>query len=284
VNRDLPPDFAAVLSRGAERLLPFGCRTFFFPVVASTNDVAARLAAEGAPDGTLVLADAQTEGRGRSGRRWHSPAGAGLYVSAVLRPEAGPAASQGPRRWPALITLAAGVAVAEGLRSATGLPLQIKWPNDVIVVDASAAAGAASTWRKVAGILAEGSAQGGAVDHIVLGIGINVRGVVRPAALVPRATSLEEETGRPPDRAAVLADVLAALARRYRGLVAGDTASLLRDWRELSPLAEGARVSFDGAGGRMDGVTAGIDEQGALLVRARDGRVTALRAGEVTWT
>ena len=283
VSRDVPPEFAAVLSRDAERLLPFGSRTFFSPVVASTNDVAAHLAAEGAPDGTLVLADAQTAGRGRNGRRWHSPAGAGLYVSAVLRPD-GSAASQGTRGWPALITLAAGVAVAEGLRSATGLPLQIKWPNDVVLVDAAAAARAPSAWRKVAGILAEGSAQGGAIDHIVLGIGINLRRVVRPADLVPRATSLEEETGRPPDRALVLADVLAALARRYRALVAGDTPSLLRDWRELSPLAHGARVSFDSAGRRTDGITAGIDEQGALLVRSQDGRLTALRAGEVTWT
>jgi BirA family biotin operon repressor/biotin-[acetyl-CoA-carboxylase] ligase len=252
--------------------------------VASTNDVAAHLAAEGAPDGTLVLADAQTEGRGRSGRRWHSPAGAGLYVSAILRPDGGPARSQSTRGWPALITLAAGVAVAEGLRSGTGLPLQIKWPNDVIAVEASAVARTASGWRKIAGILAEGSAQGGAIDHVVLGIGINLRRVVRPADLVPRSTSIEEETGCPPDRALVLGDVLAALARRYRALVAGDTRSLLRDWRELSPLAEGARVSFDDAGERTEGVTAGIDEHGALLVRTQDGRVTALRAGEVTWT
>ena len=277
--RDLPADLAAVLSGDAERLRPFGARVLFSAIVTSTNDVARDLALAGAPDGTLVLAEAQTEGRGRSGRRWHSPAGAGLYLSVVLRPET---ASSGPAA--SLLTLAAGVAVAEGLRSAAGLPVQIKWPNDVIAVDASAPGRGDHGWRKLAGILAEGSAQGGAIDHIVLGIGVNLRRTVLPADLVERATSLEEETGRAPDRAQVLVAILAALARRYRDVTRGDTDGVLRDWRALAPLAEGARVAFDGGGRRCEGLTAGIDDRGALLVRTADGTVTALRAGEVTWT
>ena len=280
----LPPDLAAALSHHAARLLPFGGQIVFHPVVTSTNDTAANLAAAGAPDGTLVLAEAQTEGRGRSGRRWHSPAGRGLYLSAVLRPGSAGSTTAAARSWPSLLTMAAGVAVAEGLRSAAGLPVQIKWPNDVVAVDAAAPPPAHRVWRKLAGILAEGSFRGGAIDHIILGIGVNLRRAVLPTDLVPRATSLEDETGRAPDRALVLVEILAALTRRYREVTEGETQVLLRDWRALSPLAEGARVSFDAAGERREGITAGIDEQGALLVRSAEGQVTALRAGEVTWT
>jgi len=128
------------------------------PLVGSTNDVAGRLAGEDAPEGTLVIADGQTAGRGRMGHSWYSPPAAGLYVSVVLRP---------PRRWlraaPALVnlvTLTAGVAVAEGLRAASGVPAAIKWPNDIVVSCSGISLGG-RPWRKIAGIFAEGAAAAG---------------------------------------------------------------------------------------------------------------------------
>jgi BirA family transcriptional regulator, biotin operon repressor / biotin---[acetyl-CoA-carboxylase] ligase len=280
---ELPADLAAAFATHADRLRPFGTRVLFYPVVTSTSDVAAALASGGAADGTVVLADEQTHGRGRTGRRWHSPAGAGLYLSAVLRPVPTGEPSAAPDAWPSLLTLAAGVALAEGLRGATGLPVQIKWPNDVVLVDQAAPRASDRGWRKLAGILAEGSAQGGAVEHVVLGIGINLRPATLPAAIASQATSIEHETGRSVDRGLVLVEILAALSLRYRALTAGETEGLIPAWRALSPLAHGARVAFDAGGSRREGLTAGIDERGRLLVRAADGTVAALRAGEVTW-
>jgi BirA family biotin operon repressor/biotin-[acetyl-CoA-carboxylase] ligase len=250
------------------------------PVVGSTNDVAGRLAGEDAPEGTLVIADAQTAGRGRMGHAWYSPPGAGLYVSVVLRP---------PQSWlrtaPALVnlvTLTAGVAVAEGLRAASSVPGVIKWPND-IVVPASRVSPGARSWRKIAGILAEGAAVAGELTHVVLGYGVNLLRVRYPSEIAGGATSLERETGRPIDRTVVLVETLAALAHGYSTLVAGDADSVLARWRALSPSCEGAPVAWTDAARRLTGVTAGIDDAGALLVRMPAGQMEAIRSGEVTW-
>src|SRR5207253_921772 len=123
---------------------------------------------DGAPDGTAVVASSQTAGRGRFGRQWYSPPGAGLYVSIVCRN-----AAAAP-----LLTLAGGVAVADGIRAATGLPVCIKWPNDVVVESGSPA-----RRRKLAGILAEASSGADGVQHVILGFGINLRSAAYPQAL-----------------------------------------------------------------------------------------------------
>jgi BirA family biotin operon repressor/biotin-[acetyl-CoA-carboxylase] ligase len=252
----------------------------YLPLVGSTNDVAGQLAGEDAPEGTLVIADAQTAGRGRMGHSWYSPPAAGLYVSVVLRP---------PRGWlrtaPALVnlvTLTAGVAVAEGLRAASGVAAAIKWPND-IVVPGSGVSPDGRPWRKIAGILAEGAAAAGELHHVVLGYGINLLRVPYPSEIAAKATSLEQETGRPIDRTLVLVETLAALAQGYSTLVAGDAEGVLARWRELSPSCDGAPVAWTDAAGRLAGVTAGIDGAGALLVRTPGGQQEAIRSGEVTW-
>src|SRR5690349_10431788 len=121
----LPEDVAHALALTASRRGSFGDPLYFLSETPSTNDVAATLAERGAPEGATVFAAAQTAGRGRFGRAWFSPPGAGLYVSVVCRNEAAAP----------FVTLAGGVAVAEGVRAATGLPVQIKWPNDVVVED-----------------------------------------------------------------------------------------------------------------------------------------------------
>jgi BirA family biotin operon repressor/biotin-[acetyl-CoA-carboxylase] ligase len=231
--------------------------------------VAAHLAGLGADEGTTVIAEAQRSGRGRHGRAWFSPAGAGLYASVILRPSNPP--SRAGENAVGLLTLAAGVAIAEAVRTSTGLPAEIKWPNDVMIGR-----------RKLAGILAESAAPSGATPFIVLGFGVNLREAAYPAALAARATSLEAETGRPADRAQVLAEILAAIAERYADLRAAKFDAILSDWRRLAPSLRSAAVEWDSPVGVMHGRAQDIDDQGALLVRVGD-RIERLIAGEVRW-
>lgn len=275
----LPAEFAAALTAARPELGPFAADPHYYQVIGSTNDVASALALGGAVEGTVVVADAQTTGRGRNRRTWYSPPGAGLYVSVVLRP--GGDAPGGPG-WARLITLAAGVAIADGIEAATGLPVQIKWPNDIVVSDRDAPTVAARQWRKLAGILAEGHTEGGALQHVVLGYGINVGLASYPGEIAGRASSLEAETGRSIDRGLVLARTLAALRREYGGLPRTPRADLLDRWRRYAPSARGARVRWEQNGAPMEGLSAGIDEEGALLIAA--GGVTwRVAAGEVVW-
>ena len=252
---------------------PIGARVLYYPVATSTNDLAAAAAAHGAADGTLVIAGQQTAGRGRSGNSWFSPPGAGLYVSLVVD-----ARAAGAALWVPLLTLTAGVAAAEALHSASGLPVVIKWPNDLVMAPAGAVRGA----RKLAGILAEARGEGAAISHVIIGIGVNVRAAARPPAISARATSLEEELGRPVDAGAVLGALTARLAVWLTRLREGDAAGVRARWQRLSVGASAAPVEVDTSGGRRRGLTAGLDRDGALLVR-HGTEVTRVVAGEVTW-
>ena len=229
--------------------------------VRSTNEVAAALADRGAAHGTVVVADAQTAGRGRHGNRWFSPAGTGLYVSVLLRTVSAP-----------VLTLAAGVAVAETLR-ADGLEATLEWPNDVVV-----AAGARP--RKVAGILAEATTVRGRVERVILGIGVNLREAAWPADLADRAGSVEGLTGRPVDPAHLCVELLAALAARCAEVESGRVSGLLARWQALAPSSRGAMVEWSRGSVRHRGVTEGVDEHGALLVRVGT-TLERLAGGEV---
>ena len=233
---------------------PFDVR--WLPTTTSTMDVASSLAHEGAPEGVVIVADEQTAGRGRRGTSWVSPPGAGLYFSFLSRP---PAAAD-------LITLAAGVAVRDGIAAATGLAADLKWPNDLIVGR-----------RKLAGILAEGVAIGSPGQAVIVGVGVNMQPAAYPPDVAARATSLEGELGKPVDRGLVLAAILLALAGRLAllGVKPGD---ILQAWRAASPNAIGTRVEWDG----KHGITAGIDDRGALLVKTATG-VERIIAGELRW-
>ena len=169
------------------------------------------------------MADEQTAGRGRRGREWFSPPGSGLYVSIVLTP--GRARHQ-PARATMLLTLAAGVALAEAVETATALRVDLKWPNDLFVAR-----------RKLAGILAEAAGVERAPQPVVLGYGINISPMAYPPELRDRATSLESEAGRPVDRALVLVETLAAVARRYDDLLDGRFDAILDAWRLRAPAA-----------------------------------------------
>ena len=201
-------------------------RMYWLSSTGSTNDVAAHLAELGAAEGTTVVAEAQTSGRGRHGREWFSPAGAGSvrlgHSPAFERSAAGEEAQSG------------GAADARERRRhcrrhpqrQSGLPVEIKWPNDVMIGR-----------RKLAGILAEAAAQAGVLQFIVLGFGINLHAAAYPAELAARATSIEAETGRSPDRALVLAEILASVAERYADLRAARFDAILSAWRRLAPSA-----------------------------------------------
>lgn len=250
-----------------------GARVLYFPVASSTNDLAARAAEQGAPDGTLVIAGQQTAGRGRAGHGWFSPPGAGLYLSMVV--DAGtPSAST----WVPALTLMTGVAVAEALHAASGLPVAIKWPNDLVMAPAGAVRGA----RKLAGILAEARTDGAALTHVVVGVGVNVRAAAWPPEISARATSLEEELGRPVDPGAVLGAMAARLGIWLDRLRAGEGALVRARWQKLSVGATGAAVSVPGPDGARRGLTAGLDAEGALLVRSGT-ETTRVVAGEVVW-
>ena len=218
-------------------------------VADSTNQRAKELAARGAPHGTLVTADEQTAGRGRQGRTWVAPPGGSLLMSVVVR-ELDQSA--------ALLPLAAAVAVCEAAERLAPVRCAIKWPNDVWVEG-----------RKVCGILVEGRpAEGWAV----VGIGLNVRVADFPAELAATATSLSAYAAPGPTVEDALRETLPALDRRLRT----PAAELLDAWRERDAL-RGRRVRWGGG----EGVAAGIDDTGALVVETSDGSRVNLDAGEV---
>jgi BirA family biotin operon repressor/biotin-[acetyl-CoA-carboxylase] ligase len=220
----------------------------------STMDVASKLAHEGAKHGVVIVADEQTSGRGRRGTTWVSPPLAGLYLSFIARPD-NPALS--------LITLAAGVAVRDGIQAATGLAADLKWPNDLIVGP-----------RKLAGILAEGISIGSPDQAVIVGVGVNVQSAAYPPDVAARATSLEGELGRSIDRGLLLSEILMAVWDR----LAQRPGDILQAWRAASPNANGTRVEWDG----KNGITAGIDDSGALLVKTNAG-IERIIAGELRW-
>ena len=270
-SQPLPAELAEAIAQRRDRLGALGRQIVYFETIGSTNDVAATLAGSASGEGAVVIADAQTSGRGRRGRSWFSPPAAGLYVSVVLSPVK---ARVMPERATALLTLAAGVALAEAVERMTGLRPAIKWPNDLLVER-----------RKLAGILAEGVAlpSTAALQAVVLGFGINVMSAAYPPELASRVTSLESELGRSVDRAAVCAESLAALATRYDDLLEGRYDAILDDWRLRAFGSRGAKVEWDTPSGVRTGITEGIDGMGALLVRTGD-TLERLVAGEVRWS
>jgi BirA family biotin operon repressor/biotin-[acetyl-CoA-carboxylase] ligase len=242
--------------------LPFNILRF--DSLPSTNTEAARQAAAGAPEGLCVVAREQTAGRGRQERRWASPRDVGLYFSLILRPRFEPA------RWP-LITLAAALAVGDALAEGCQLDADIKWPNDLL-----------ARGRKLCGILAE-TFETAAGRACVLGIGINLSDRAFPPELADRATSVESETGRRPDADALLRTLTRAIDGWYAALGGEDGARrVVAAWESRSTYAHGARVRVRLAAETFDGITRGLEPDGALRVETDAGRVRLVRAGDVT--
>jgi len=236
------------IERGAPGRI--GWRIHYFDELDSTQTTARELASAGSAQGTVVIAERQTAGRGRMGRVWHSPAGANLYATIILRP-AMPIAEV-PQ-----LSLVAGVAAAEALaREAPGL-VALKWPNDIWI-----------RGRKAGGIIAEAMTDAhGALEAVLLGIGLNLNlapGEI-PAELRERATSLRAELGRPCDRISIAESLCSFLDYRYMEVVADGFGAVRPVWESFSALT-GKRVVVVDAGRREAGTVRGIDTDGALLL------------------
>jgi BirA family biotin operon repressor/biotin-[acetyl-CoA-carboxylase] ligase len=269
----LPADLQVAIA-ACDRLGPLA-DVRYCAEVGSTNDLALSLAAAGEPEGVSVLAETQTAGRGRRGRDWFSPPGAGLYLSTIVRPGATDAAGQAEHgETLPLITLAAGIAAAQAVFATASLPVTLKWPNDLVI-------GAA--WRKLGGVLCEAAGLGARIDAIVVGIGINVGVAAYPPALGARATSIESELGRPVERTVLIVELLAALRQWIDTVHRGDAAVICAAWRQLGQAAlGGAAVHWQDGDHVRHGRARDIAPDGALLVDV-DGRMQRLIAGEVLW-
>ena len=243
----------------------FGRSFRYHDEIESTNLEAKSLAAAGAPQGTVVIAESQTAGRGRLGRRWTSPAGKGLLFSVILRP---PVAMVDAH----LLTLVAAVATAEAIEELTPVRPLIKWPNDLYIDD-----------RKAGGILLEVVGEQDAIEWIVVGIGLNVNTEYAelPVALRRTAVSLKMAAGRPIDRSDLLAAILMQLERHYLHAVREGFQHTLSGFRQRDYL-EKRSVSVQTRQGQLIGQAVGIDDQGALLVQLPHRHIRRFHAGDVT--
>jgi BirA family biotin operon repressor/biotin-[acetyl-CoA-carboxylase] ligase len=233
--------------------------------IDSTQRLAREQARAGAPEGTIVIAETQTQGRGRLGRQWHSPPGVNLYCTIVLRPALPPAVvSQ--------LALVAGVAVADAVRAATGADARVKWPNDVLV-----------DGRKVAGILTEMEGEVERVAFVLVGIGVNVNldAAALPAEIATTATSLRAVTGHVVDRVGFAARLLAAVEARYGQFVAGGFPAI-RPAFDATAFLTGREVRVSGPDAVVQGRVLGVDDEGALRLEQPGGAVLRVLAGEVT--
>lgn len=243
----------------------FGRALRYHDEIESTNIEAKKLAAAGAPEGTVVVAERQSAGRGRLGRRWTSPAGKGLLFSVVLRPPVDMADVH-------LLTIAAATAACDAIESLADVSLRIKWPNDLLIDD-----------RKVGGILLEVAGAQDAIDWVVVGIGLNVNTEYSelPVALRRTAVSLKTAAGRAVDRSELLARLLLSLEESYTDAVRNGFDGVLTRFRGRDYLARRS-VSVQTRRGPVMGVALGIDEKGALLVQLPHRHVQRFHSGDVT--
>jgi BirA family biotin operon repressor/biotin-[acetyl-CoA-carboxylase] ligase len=242
---------------------PLGRNIIHYFRTDSTNAVAVKLAAEGAEHGTVVVAEEQTAGRGRLGRAWFSEKSSGVYTSIILRPPLSPAAAP-------VLTLMAGLAAQKAVSTVTGLAVDIRWPNDLLV-----------NGKKICGILTEMSAEVDRLHAVVLGIGINVNHSLMPTPLEDIATSLRMEAHRGISRVQVFVALLRELERYYQLLLKSGSKAISERWEAASSFAHGKRVRVVTAAGETLATTTGLDPGGALKIQFDDGRQESLVAGEV---
>ena len=228
--------------------------------IGSTNSEAMNSASQGAPEGSVFLAEEQLAGRGRGAHTWHSARSTGIYCSVILRPEIPPSDAL-------LLSLAAGLAVRAAVTEVTQLPVDLKWPNDLLLGN-----------RKFCGILTEMNAEPTRVRHLVVGVGINVNQAKLPSEIREIGTSLKIETGTEWSRVELCAALLKSLEREYRSLLEGGATardSVLKRFEQNSSTVRGRKVRVED-NASLEGVTEGLDARGFLQVRTAEGLRTVL--------
>jgi len=241
-----------------------GCKIHNFESIDSTNDEADRLASKGAAEGEVVIADCQTSGRGRLDRHWESPAGKNIYLSLILRPPTEPQSTS-------QLTLVAAVVVAETLAKFSKEKPFVKWPNDVLI-----------DGKKVCGILTEASASKDKVEHVIIGIGINVNTELEDFSdeIKETATSLLLVNRSESERDEIVSSLFQEFEKWYRLYLDEGFSSIRKKYISLSCL-EGQKVEVVFGDEHKNGVAHGIDESGALLLKRDNGQVEQIIAGDV---
>ena len=242
----------------------FGKRIFHFFKTDSTNRVALELGHAAEPEGAVVLAEEQTAGRGRAGRKWHSERAVGIYVTLLLRPKLAPV--QAP-----LLTMMAGLSAHSAVQAVTGLTVDLKWPNDVLI-----------RGKKAGGILTEMHAEPNQVRFVIVGIGLNVNQEKFPGELATLATSLRAETGKPQSRMELLVRLLREFESDYNRFVREGVGSVITRFESVSSYAKGKRVRVANGTECYSGTTAGLGPEGLLQVEREDGQITTVISGDVT--
>jgi BirA family biotin operon repressor/biotin-[acetyl-CoA-carboxylase] ligase len=242
----------------------FGKRVHHFFKVDSTNRVALDLGHAGEPEGAVVLAEEQTAGRGRAGHTWHSERATGIYATLLLRPHLAPV--QAP-----LLTMMAGLSTHAAIQAQTGLNVDLKWPNDLLIHG-----------KKAGGILTEMHAEPAQVRFVIVGIGLNVNQEKFPPELGSIATSLRIESGKPHSRLELLVRLLREFENDYNRFLAEGAESVTSRFAAISSYAHGKRVRVANGKDSFAGVTAGIGTEGLLLVHRDGGQIVTVIAGDVS--
>jgi BirA family transcriptional regulator, biotin operon repressor / biotin---[acetyl-CoA-carboxylase] ligase len=236
---------------------------YHYGTTDSTNDIAKVLGAQGCDEGTMVVAEAQTAGRGRLGRSWVSPPGQGIYVSLVLRPPLPP--HELPQ-----ITLSTAVSVVRALTRAVDVTPGIKWPNDLILKG-----------KKLGGILTEMETESDQIRYLVVGMGLNVNNTDFPSELAPRATSLRLEKGRSFSRLAILKTWLEEFEALYERFLSRGFPEILEEWKEHS-VTLGKYVAVRQGARQVEGLAMEVTLDGALLLETARGEEVRVTSGEIT--
>jgi len=242
----------------------FGKRIYHFFRTDSTNRVGMELGYAGEPEGVVILAEEQSAGRGRAGRSWRSERGTGIYVTLLLRPKISPV--QAP-----LLTMMAGLSAHAAIQARTGLQVDLKWPNDLML-----------NGKKLGGILTEMYSDTTLVRFVIVGIGINVNQEKFPGELSTMATSLRAETGKNESRLELLARLLREFESDYNRFLREGASSVTARFTKASSYAVGKRVRVANGAESFTGVTAGLAPEGLLQVEREDGQVVTVIAGDVT--
>lgn len=264
------PHLGYRLDKSPDRLIPeeiraglgvriLGKKIYAYASLDSTNDTAYKIAEDGAPEGSVVIAEKQTKGKGRMKRRWVSPQG-GIYMSCILRPDIEP-------KEVAKITLVAAVAAAQAIRELCRADALIKWPNDILV-----------NGKKVCGILTELKAEQDGVDFVILGIGVNIN--TPKSALPAGAAALADETGEYISKVAMVRLLLEGLEKNYLLFRAQGFAPIREEWGMLSATL-GRHVIITCHDRKIEGQAVDIDDDGALVVRLDTGLMEKVFSGDV---